>query len=1036
MNNIEVAFFNEETKLWQDLTPYCVLPFKFSNLLDEQLDEAELQLTRVPSSITFAPQTKFKIKIVNNPKAKYPFNDYLFPPNLITYEGITTSKQQDNSFKCEKEILMLVAEDNATEYPSGSNKYNHNIYLIEITKLLEGFIGDSITFTNSLGQVTEEVGKSKVDYYQFTRLGSNREEAQGSFFSSIFPNFIPLDTNGIVILSPQNINAGESLPSSIIFPTQYDSYIATLTLKNSSGETIDVVNNKADLSLGTYTALYDFSSSTGTPGQQGYYYCQLTLTYTFTVVESRYPIKKWTITDVINRTLELIELQSYDKRPRFILQGVSYLNVDGKAKRSSNYTSNSLAQKFESILSPEFSFTKMTLREQLQMIGGFIHAEPKITGIKSDSFGEYFEIGFEEYGNEEQVNLSNYPTILKSEKVGINDYCTSLDSSIDNLINTLDYAQGVIYEPFSNAKKTVRAETTAIRLEENGNTIIQTTFPIYEIKKLSILRVSTGKTYDITPYVYSVLNYNNLSSFEGSFPFIKAYALYYNQGEPNITGMFFRNPNAVSQVFEEYAIANILSVETGENIDININNLVSGLAFSIEYIPIVSERVRTNKPLFKKGLPRTVAYNQSANNIEQKYLGENLKGVISRLGNVEKTITYPVAFLSQVPKLGIKVDSEFYISTISVEVLPTYLKVSLGLTKNFNRLSEYVGINSTKRMWEVSEKQVQERQSVLCEYLMITKNINDYQNQSTFFSFNGIDLITKTLRLCSTAVVWGQTKNNNVTQSNYFALPVISSAIGNALSFTFGFEDNYSAGRQIVESTKNGNKSYFSNYAPYTDYWGRMYYLNFVFSNWYNVAPNLYSKNDLPIIPSETVTFLTWTNTEYNVAQGKINYQKDNREIPKITYELQAITDGDLIIGSALASNCGLVNIAPKKLYYIEFNQGTVINNINSDLKDLIANSSNYQMFEFKPYSSTYTQGYRVVNGNLQMPNVEHKKGAWAIITEGVTTTLEVADEDGNVITQDIQEGYELVIGSNTPRSANDNLTLGFFVLNDIYSKT
>ena len=48
---------------------------------------------------------------------------------------------------------MVVASDNVTELPAGSGKYKHELYLIERTKLLEGYIGQSLTFTNALGKI-------------------------------------------------------------------------------------------------------------------------------------------------------------------------------------------------------------------------------------------------------------------------------------------------------------------------------------------------------------------------------------------------------------------------------------------------------------------------------------------------------------------------------------------------------------------------------------------------------------------------------------------------------------------------------------------------------------------------------------------------------------------------------------------------------------------------------------------------------------------------------------------------------------------
>lgn len=55
----------------------------------------------------------------------------------------------------ERKVNFLVASDNAVEVltaeKDGEKVYDHELYLIELTKTTEGFIGDSIAFTNVLG---------------------------------------------------------------------------------------------------------------------------------------------------------------------------------------------------------------------------------------------------------------------------------------------------------------------------------------------------------------------------------------------------------------------------------------------------------------------------------------------------------------------------------------------------------------------------------------------------------------------------------------------------------------------------------------------------------------------------------------------------------------------------------------------------------------------------------------------------------------------------------------------------------------------
>ena len=100
------------------------VPFsvKAANILDEQLDEGFIPLLQVPVKI--------------------------FPPKTpITFE--LTNMAQGTSLV----FNMEVATDKAEETPPGSGLYNHELYIIEQTKDLEGFICRSHGYVNDLGRI-------------------------------------------------------------------------------------------------------------------------------------------------------------------------------------------------------------------------------------------------------------------------------------------------------------------------------------------------------------------------------------------------------------------------------------------------------------------------------------------------------------------------------------------------------------------------------------------------------------------------------------------------------------------------------------------------------------------------------------------------------------------------------------------------------------------------------------------------------------------------------------------------------------------
>ena len=114
-----------------NLTRYVVLPIKWANLLDEQLDEAVISLRNCPVEV-IPPLTPVEIRITNS---------------------IIMKKGGNEHFKTSETKYMIVADQpDSNENPVGSKRYDLDLYIIETTKLLERTIVDSITYTNDLGK--------------------------------------------------------------------------------------------------------------------------------------------------------------------------------------------------------------------------------------------------------------------------------------------------------------------------------------------------------------------------------------------------------------------------------------------------------------------------------------------------------------------------------------------------------------------------------------------------------------------------------------------------------------------------------------------------------------------------------------------------------------------------------------------------------------------------------------------------------------------------------------------------------------------
>lgn len=112
-----------------NLTRYVVMPIKWANFLDEQLDEAVLSLRNCPVRVIH-PLTPVEIRITNT-----------------VIMGSTTV-----SSKSVTKYMIVSDQPDSNENPVGSKRYDHDFGIIEATKLLERTIVDSITYTNDLGR--------------------------------------------------------------------------------------------------------------------------------------------------------------------------------------------------------------------------------------------------------------------------------------------------------------------------------------------------------------------------------------------------------------------------------------------------------------------------------------------------------------------------------------------------------------------------------------------------------------------------------------------------------------------------------------------------------------------------------------------------------------------------------------------------------------------------------------------------------------------------------------------------------------------
>lgn len=1028
-----------------NLTAFTVMPLKWGNFLDERLDEMYIGLRHCPFE-NFKPLTPVEIHFSNE-----------------LYFGSTTVDTQTNIKR------YLIADDqNATENPVGSGLYDHDLYIIEVTKLLECIAVDTNTITNDLGRsYTNNPQILNGDLNIVTVIGSAFAVFNDSFFTPVnTPVNNPTAAGNFIYPSPANVftlfynqwkdYTGGATPTSDYYApllsmqiTKDGNSIYTSSWYWSNGW--NITSNFLDgfvgsVDAGNYQILlrcellyyeWQSSSSGGSFSLAANKYS--TLQYNFVVVENQYPLKQWTITDVINRLCDIAEPIRQGETPRFVLQG---------AENGVPYAAGSQAELFDNVLAPQFSFTKSTFRECLQQCGKVIHGEPRLDIATNADGSFYYQISFDLYGQMEQSNISVMPYIAKTVSQVVDSYASQLDSSAENLVNQLDKYSGVIVEPYREGYKTVRTETLYVRITEE-NMLIPTQYPIYSIEKVECGFVpnntSLGQNIDITPYVFESSIYNTqLSSYSSQYPYSKAYGITYTQGQKNLTALNFKPENPISPIFEQYAIINIINAATNSNIT-SLDDDYPLLAFRVTYTPFYNSRVGQTKLNYGDyPYAATLIYNQQANVIESRYYGENLKGTIARLGNVEKSITYNLARFSEIPAAGQLFDSDYYISAVSVEFLPTYIKCTLGLSKDFNRLSQYIGISSVKRFYEVSQGQTVERNTLWNEYIVvgdqITPDTDCYTGANMMQAIaNTFDQDSSFLPLTN-VTAWGESYGGSVLP--VVSLPVVSSAFGNSIAFSWTYEDNYSAGAVSSYQTNTYTNSaqeevtvsgYFQDNYKYTDYYGKMYYYNFDLEEAGTAITDASQQTSIGTALPEGTQATTASGYVSTVGQSPITFRKDNREKPQCNFQIDFVSNRDgLIIGSALAAYCSAVRTPDSSLSALLY----IFDQPLNKFIDHVSGSINVDISQLDGRPVNITQD-SAGQFHVSARYLFAAGKSWAICTQQTIETTTVQDDEGNIVTQSIQKGGDVLIAQNMTFEENADFPTVYFTLKrDIFDRS
>ena len=604
----------------------------------------------------------------------------------------------------------------------------------------------------------------------------------------------------------------------------------------------------------------------------------------------------------------------------------------------------------------ESDFNGKNLWEIFSEIGKYVHAKP-VVSIVTDNDGVMtgqFLVSFVRYGSPEIKALRGTENTIFHSKFA-QDYVSALTSYVTNYFNLGSSITEYLHTSSESDDGLVYNDVVKLK----------TKYPILEVLQLVAIN-SSNVERDITQYlfeynIYRVLNYS------GDMP-NKGNAIYYHLGTNLIEGMQYVEPQPTG-VECAYSMKNILGRAFGMTENQIKAIQINEYCFKITYRTKDSVRITTTRPDIRKYLlnsdidkyPIHTQFNQQQDKlISSDAFGLNTYGKLIRTGNTTYQITNWVDNLDVLAKEGAlyRIDNNlYYASKIERVYYSNHIEEKISYTKDFNKLSQIIGIPSEPRFYEISERNIVNREISFEDYVIVGDEpsgvrLTMLENNAILDMFRAIDLEKYALTLFKGD--GDKTYNTDSNTSLYVnLLPINTYTSKNTYTLEWDCQDNYSCGEKLT-ATQNTLKwalNIFSllnhingtdytqaykikDYVRYVDVFGRADLMDFIILK---DLPNIsgVSKRDLinqlPEITETNLSNMSFYNKIYGSSIENVDYSlntstnpttitnalnqfksnyggfivaKDNREQLSFNYNIQITTNTDrIVLGNMMWNN-------------------------------------------------------------------------------------------------------------------------------------
>ena len=392
---------------------------------------------------------------------------------------------------------------------------------------------------------------------------------------------------------------------------------------------------------------------------------------------------------------------------------------------------------------------------------------------------------------------------------------------------------------------------------------------------------------------------------------------------------------------------------------------------SIEYIPI-SSTVRTNIEV--SGVSDTpyksyITGNQKMRIVDLPRFADKSHALVDRMGLSDLTLKDRIKDTDQLLNLGDITTDGFILTKREVVVFNDFINVLYQFNKDFNKMSQYTGLDSQIRQWEIGESgRTTERNINYDEYIEISAHTTTEtkvgNNNSPTLQRSATEKILATFDIGDdesdefesdkfnpiSMLLFRGGQDIKVGSDTYdnplLIVPFTKKHGGNMIAINAKIDDNGTVGR-FIETEGSGFAEWFGaekfKHTPalYVDEHGRIEDLEFGFSD-INIGEIVDNDADfLATLQEQARTspvFMkgVWGDISANApVYGTIKIHKDNREKISVMFSYHFVsTDNDVIIGAGLTKRNLLLSALPNEDLEVRFYDKKLISRKARGVKD------------------------------------------------------------------------------------------------------